>query len=116
MPAFAFSECAVECAAVDQQVLPGDVTGMGRAKECACRTEFVRVAEAPGWNRRHSVSGNLADAFSFLFGGLGQRAAQPIRIKGAGQYVVDGHVFIGHRTRDACKECGQAGTRTRLQV
>ena len=88
MPAFAFSECAVECAAVDQQVLPGDVTGMGRAKECACRTEFVRVAEAPGWNRRHSVSGNLADAFSFLFGSLAQRATQRSVSKAPGSMLL----------------------------
>ena len=88
MPAFAYQNAPLNVPPSIKRFCPGDVAGMGRAKECACRTEFVRIAEVPGWNRRHALGGNLADAFSFLFGGLGQRAAQPIRIKGAGQYVV----------------------------
>ena len=41
-------ERPVEHAAVDQQILPGDVAGLRRAQEGAGRAEFGRIAEALG--------------------------------------------------------------------
>src|SRR6516162_2096848 len=42
------SDCAREYAAVDEQILPGDVAGLGGAQKGAGGAEFVRRAEALG--------------------------------------------------------------------
>src|SRR5436190_4922941 len=75
------SQRARIAAAVDEQVLAGDVTRVRRAEECDDRAEFLRRAEAP---RRH---GGLAfrlhhrerylARLRHLLGG----AAQPVRVE-----------------------------------
>jgi hypothetical protein len=67
------SKRAVEGAAVDQQILPGDVAGLRRAQERAGRAELGRIAETLGGNRVDPVGGDLRDASALLLGGLAQR-------------------------------------------
>src|SRR6266571_826127 len=43
-------ERAGESSTVDENVLSGNVAGLGRAQECASRAEFVRLPDTP---RRH---------------------------------------------------------------
>src|SRR5262249_35682560 len=55
------SEASRERAAVDQQVLAGDVAGVGGAEERAGGAEFVGRAEAPGRDGRGARCGRLLD-------------------------------------------------------
>src|SRR6185437_4165100 len=67
--------------AVDQQILPGDVTGVHRAEKRAGRAELRRVAEAPRRNAGDAVGGHLRDALALLLGRFAQRAAQAVRVE-----------------------------------
>src|SRR5262249_44930641 len=55
------SECAREYAAVDEQVLPGDVAGLGGAQKGAGGAEFIRRAEALGGDGHHALVPCLLD-------------------------------------------------------
>src|SRR6185437_13406544 len=90
-------ERAVEHAAVDQQILSGDVAGLRRAQERRRRAEFIRFAEAPRRDGSDAGLGGFLEAHALLLGGLGERAAQAVGVERAGQDIVDGDIVGGHR-------------------
>src|SRR5713101_1382549 len=55
------SERARERAAVDQEILAGDVAGLRRAQECARRAELVGIAEALRRHRGGAFGAELLD-------------------------------------------------------
>src|SRR5262249_34040679 len=55
------SECAREDAAVDEQVLPGDVARLGGAQKGAGGAELIRRAEALRGHGRHALGSCLLD-------------------------------------------------------
>ncbi|KAG1254265.1 hypothetical protein G6F65_017109 [Rhizopus arrhizus] len=98
-------------AAVDQQVLPGEVTGLYAAQEGAGGAEFVRRAEAAGGNLLAAALGHFAGV-AILARTVGEVGAQAVGVELAGQQVVDGDV-VGHgAARQAGDEAGQATART----
>src|SRR5215467_11342865 len=113
MPAFASLERAVECAAVNQQILASDVAGMRGAQESTGSAELVRISESPGRNAGDAVRSDLVDALAPLFCSFVQRTAQAVGVESARQDIVDGHVLVRHRTCDSGQEGGQAGARPR---
>src|ERR1700716_1767186 len=110
------SECAGERAAVDQQVLPGDVAGLGRAQEHAGGAELVRRAEALGRNGSGARGAELLVGNALLLGGGLDVALQSVGVEGARQQEVDGHVGPGDRARDAGHEGGKPGPRRRREI
>src|SRR5215472_17039288 len=86
------SERAREHAAVDQQVLSGDVAGRGRAQERTGGAELVRRAEAPGRNRGGACGCDLVDRGALLLGGGLDVRAQAVGVEGARQQAIDGDV------------------------
>src|SRR5262249_62375592 len=86
------SERSRELAAVDQQVLPRDKAGVGRAQERAGDAELVGRAEALGRDRRGARRGGLVDRDALLLGVGLDVGAKPVGVEGAGQQEVDRHV------------------------
>src|SRR5215472_2299691 len=105
------SECTRERATVDQQVLPGDIAGLGRAQERAGGAELVRCAEALGRNRDGTRGRDLVDRGALLLGGGLDVRAQAVSVEGARQQAIDGDVCARHRACDAGHEGGEPGAR-----
>src|SRR5215471_3632856 len=82
------SECAREYAAVDEQVLPGDVAGLGGAQKGAGGAEFIRAAETLGWHRRHARGLRLLDRNALALGIGHDVRVQPFGVEGAGQQEI----------------------------
>src|SRR5580704_13613639 len=87
-----WSERAGENAAVDENVLSGNVAGVRRAKESAHGAEFVGLADAA---RRYGGDalgeGCVVADLLFLHGGL-DIGPEAIGLEYAGQHEVDGDV------------------------
>src|SRR3979411_1376303 len=79
-------------AAVDQDILPGDVAGLRRAQERAGRAEFVGVPKPPGRIGRSDFLGDVADVTRGTLRQRCQIRLQAVGIEGAGQQIVDGHI------------------------
>ena len=105
------SQRAGEGAAVDQQVLPGDVAGMGRAQEGAELAELGgrRRTGRPG--RRPCRALDLARASRPRRCGIGgEVAGEPVGGEAAGQDVVDRHALAAPPARaSAGDEAGEPG-------
>src|SRR3984957_18323226 len=97
-------------AAVNQEILTGDIAGLRRAKKRAGRAEFIGIADPPGRNRGHPLGERSfgADA-PLLHGGL-DIGLKAISREHAGQEEIDRHVGAGDAAGDAGEERGQAGT------
>src|SRR3954454_19759341 len=76
-------------AAVEEDVLPGDEAGMGRAQECAGRAELVGLAEAARRDRPDAVLQRLFEGDALLLRGDLVVGAQPIGVERARQHEVD---------------------------
>src|SRR6185369_6721428 len=83
-------ERAWEDAAIEQDVLPGDEAGVGRAQERAGRAELVGLAEPPRRDRPDAVLQRLLEGNALLLGGDLVVGAQPIGVERARQHEVDG--------------------------
>src|SRR5262249_44919502 len=105
------SERPREGAAVDQQVLAGDVAGLCRAQERAGGAELVGRAEAFRRNRGGARRDGLVDQHALLLGIRLDVGAQPVGVEGAGQQKIDGDVRSRDRSGDAGHERGQPGAR-----
>ena len=103
------SKRAGEQAAIDQDVLAGDVAGMGRAEEGADLAEFLDGAEAPGGNLGDRAGGKLLDLGAGPFSRPFPAGGQPFGIHAARQDVVDGDVSVGDLAADPGEERRQAG-------
>src|SRR4051812_38638766 len=100
-------------AAIDQDVLAGDVAGVRAAKEGARRTEFLRAAEAQGRDRLAAQVGHFVHRLSAFLRAALQRRAQAVGVECAGQEVVDRDVRRCEllRARDTGDEAGEAAAR-----
>src|SRR5205823_6835938 len=98
-------------AAVQQQVLAGNVTRLRAAQVGAGIAEFLDAAEAA---RRVRLGAGLAQLLVALAARLGvelEVRAQPVGVERAGQQVVDGHVVAHGLARQPGDEAGEAGAR-----
>src|SRR5262249_19202820 len=84
------SKPAREGAAVEPQVLAGDVAGMDRAQERAGGAELVRRAEALGRHAGDALGHRLVDRDVALLGRCLEVRAQPVGVERPGQHEVDG--------------------------
>ena len=100
-------------AAVDQQVLRGDVAGVDRAQKRTELAELVGIAEA---QRGDGVTCGLLDLRQrqvASLGSSGEVGRQPVGGEPAGQDIVDRHALAGHGPRHAADEAGQPGSERR---
>src|SRR5690349_16958384 len=84
----------IECAAVQQQVLPDNEADLRRTEEGASLAEFRRIAGPAGRGASEPLLHDLVHRAVALAGGLGEAAAQPIGQEGPGQDVVDDDVMF----------------------
>ena len=81
-----------EGAAVEHNVLPGEIAGMGAAQEGTSGPELVRLAEAA---RRDRAAGTLAlifDRATDLGGSEGEVGPQSLGFEATRQEAIDRHV------------------------
>src|SRR5262249_32485273 len=114
--AFGPSHRPRESAAIDEEVLPGDVAGLGGAQKGAGGAEFSRRAEALGGHGRHALAPCLLDRDTPVLGNSRHVRLQPFRLECAGQEKVDGDVGRGNRARDPGEESGQTRARPRGEI
>src|SRR5690606_39105970 len=93
------SEGARREAAVDPQILAGDVAGMGRAQEGAGVAELLGRAETAGGDARVLALAVFLDADAGLLGAEFRGGANAVGVELAGKQVVDGDVPRGHAAR-----------------
>src|SRR5882724_9038092 len=84
----AWSESSWKNAAVEQDVLPGDEAGVGRAQERAGRAELVGLAEPARRDRRHALLQRLVDGDALLLGGDLVDGAEPIGVERTRQHEI----------------------------
>src|SRR5579864_1322104 len=100
-----------EGAAVEHDVLTGDVAGLGAAQERAEQAELFRFAETTARIELGTLGLQLFRRDAALLG-LGLRdAAQAVGVERPGQEPVDGDVVDHGFPRQAGDESGQAGAR-----
>src|SRR6185437_11463106 len=97
------SKRAGKGAAVDEDVLAGDVAGLRAAQKRAQRAELVGPAEAAG--------GNAGHALRQLFSVVAERRAYAIGVEHAGLDRIDCHVVARVFARGAGEKGGEAGAR-----
>src|ERR1700753_4245922 len=90
------SERARERAAVEQDVLSGDIARLGAAQECAGDTEFLRVAKTPGRIELGAFGQHLVRGDATLLGLALGGAEQAVRLERSGQQRIDRDV-VDHR-------------------
>src|SRR5579864_8676226 len=104
-----FSEGAGIAAAVDQDALPGNVTGLGRAKICTKRAEFGGIAITLCRAGGGALGKNLLEGLA----AAGQQAADVavlgVAVENSRQHVVDGDATGGGLPRQARSEVDQSG-------
>src|SRR6267378_1629835 len=103
-------------AAVQQQILAGNVTRLRAAQIGAGIAEFLDAAEAA---RRVRLGAGLAQLLVAPAARLGvelEVRAQPVGVERAGQQVVDGHVVAHGLARQPGDEAGEAGARAVRQA
>src|SRR5436305_12105946 len=76
-------------AAVDQQILAGDVAGVSRAQKSAGCAEFVRAAEALRRDRGNALGFRLVEGDPFALGVGRYVGVQALGIECAGKQKVD---------------------------
>src|SRR5262249_48930997 len=95
--------------AIEHEVLPGDVTGLGAADEGAHLAELGCGAEAPGRVLGLALPGDVLDRSA---GGLRDGrdgGPEPVGVEGPGQEVVDRDVVrdgLAREPRDEAREPG----------
>src|SRR5690606_18799384 len=103
------SERAGVEAAVDQEVLAGDVARLGAADEGAQLAKLLGRAEPPGRNLRERFGLDLRDRTARSLRRERHAGAQPIGVEASGQDVVDRDVVLDRLAGDPGDEPGQAG-------
>src|SRR6202171_3488712 len=104
------SQRARKCAAIEQDVLPGDVACLGAAEKRASPPEFLGIAEASGRIELGAFGQQLVDRDAALLRvDLCDRAAQAVSIERSRQQAVDGDVVDYGLARNTCNESGEAG-------
>src|SRR5262245_18956114 len=114
--AFGPSHGSREYAAIDEEVLPGDVAGLRRAQKGAGGAEFSRRAEALGGHGCHALVPCLLDRDAPVLGNPRHVRTQSFGLECAGQEEVDGDVGGGNRARDPGEKSGQTRARARGEI
>src|SRR5213076_1087836 len=97
--------------AVDQEVPARDEARVGAADERAELAELRRVAEAAGGSGSVPVTHDLLDGAAARLRLHGDGRAQPVRVEGARQEVVDRHVMADGLAREPRDEAREPGAR-----
>src|SRR5262249_18304388 len=96
-------------AAVEHEVLPGDVAGLGAANEGADLAELLRRAEASGRVLGPALAGDLLERLAARLGLRLDIGAEPIGVERAGEDVVDRHVVGDRLAAETGDEAGEPG-------
>src|SRR5579871_667842 len=83
------SERARERSAVDHEILPGDVAGLGGAKERAGRAELGWIADPLGRHAGDALGHRLVGRDALALGGRRNGGLEPVGGERAGQQIVD---------------------------
>src|SRR5216110_2628961 len=105
------SERAGVDAAVDQEILAGDVARLHAAQICAELAELFGRAEAARRNRLLDIPPHLLCGLALLFRAELGVALQPVGPEAPGEQVVDRDVVRDGRAREARHEAGEAAPR-----
>src|SRR5213593_943830 len=105
------SERAGVDAAVDQEILAGDVARLHAAQVGAELAELLGRAEAARGNRFLDVPPHLFHGLTLLLRGELGVALQPVGPEAPGEQVVDRDVVCDGRAREARDEAGEAAPR-----
>src|SRR6266853_1979609 len=105
------SERAGVDAAVDQEILAGNVARLHAAQIGAELAELLGRAEAARGNRLLDVPPHLFHGLAFLLRGELGVALQPVGPEAPGEQVVDRDVVCDGRAREARDEAGEAAPR-----
>src|SRR5258708_35864542 len=84
------SVCPGVASSVDQQILAGDETGMGRAQKRAIGAELVGPAVAPGRIGRGTLAPDVIEALAGRLEHAADVLALRVAVEDAGQGIVDG--------------------------
>src|SRR5579864_7215006 len=109
-------ERAGECAAVDQDILSGDVAGLRRAQKRTRRAELVGRADALGRHRFDALGETCIVADVALLHRRLDVGAEAVGVENSRQDEIDGDVGGGDRAGDPGQERGQAGARAGGQI
>src|ERR1700733_14660716 len=110
------SERARKGAAVDENILAGDVAGLRRAEERAGRAELVRLADAPRRDGGDALGERGFGADALLLRHRRDVSAQTVGAENSRQDEIDGDIRGGDRAGDAGEKGGQSGPRAGRQV
>src|SRR5688572_26252942 len=97
--------------AIQDNVLAGEVTGLGAAHEGAELAEFLGRAKTAGGILQPPLLSDGLNALAAYLGRSREGRAQPVRFERSRQQVVDRDIVTGDLPRDAGDEAREAGPR-----